>query len=335
MEYTLIYSELNDFSTNRVIDWFIYYGLNYKRYNGKYSESQNNFNFNKKINLKLPKKQVFKLKNSNTSENEIINSIWFRRPSKRLIDVEFTNEYLLEDLGLKKKIIRDVKNNDRIYKEFFADRISDLKLGSYDITGLNKPMVLSLASEIGLVIPNTLITNQKSDVVDFLYENNSSIINKALYEPFVYSLKNEDYWISNKTIEINSKKYIPNTFGVSLFQEKIIKKYEIRSFYINRKFYSACIFSQDNDKTQLDFRNYDFNKPNRIVPYKLPNSIEEKLTKLMGMLNLNTGSIDLIKSQNGEFIFLEVNPVGQYDFISKPCNFEIDFAIFKFLRKHG
>ena len=48
-------------------------------------------------------------------------------------------------------------------------------------------------------------------------------------------------------------------------------------------------------------------------------------------LSLNTGSIDLIYSKNNEYIFLEVNPVGQFGFLSLMTNQNLFYEIAKIL----
>ena len=40
-----------------------------------------------------------------------------------------------------------------------------------------------------------------------------------------------------------------------------------------------AIFSQLDEKTKYDFRNYNHGKPNRNIPYKLPEDIKEKVLK--------------------------------------------------------
>lgn len=42
-----------------------------------------------------------------------------------------------------------------------------------------------------------------------------------------------------------------------------------------------AIFSQNDDQTKVDFRNYNINKPNRNVPFMLPNELESKIKLLM------------------------------------------------------
>lgn len=51
----------------------------------------------------------------------------------------------------------------------------------------------------------------------------------------------------------------------------------------------------------------------------------------MKKMNLDTGSIDMIVTPELEYVFLEVNPVGQYDMVSVPCNYHLHSKIAKIL----
>jgi len=181
--------------------------------------------------------------------------------------------------------------------------------------------VLQEAAIVGLTIPQTMITNSKKSLNKYFIEK--KIIAKSIHS-IQFQTKNLSLIGYTKLLE-NSM--IPDKFSISLVQEEVIKKYELRIFFLNDKFFASAIFSQSNDKTKLDFRNYDQQKPNRIVPYILPKLIEKKLTLLMRKLRLKTGSIDMIVNSSGDYIFLEVNPVGQFGMISKPCNFFLEREI--------
>ncbi len=113
--------------------------------------------------------------------------------------------------------------------------------------------------------------------------------------------------------------------------EYIEKAYEIRVFILGDKLFSMAIFSQKNEQTKTDSRKYDYHNPNRMVPYLLPNLIERKLKALFKQLSLGTGSVDLIKSKNNEYYFLEINPDGQYGFMSETCNYNLDYEIANYL----
>lgn len=123
---------------------------------------------------------------------------------------------------------------------------------------------------------------------------------------------------------------LPDYFFPLLVQQYIPKELEIRSFYLGGVFYNAAIISQNDKKTICDFRNYNYEIPNRIIPVELPVLLEQKLSNLMKILNMDTGSIDIIFYKN-EYYFLEINPVGQFDMISYPCNYQLDRHIAKFL----
>lgn len=47
----------------------------------------------------------------------------------------------------------------------------------------------------------------------------------------------------------------------------------------------------------------------------------------MEVIDLNSGSIDMLVSKKNEYIFLEVNPIGQFAQVSYPCNYYIQKEI--------
>ena len=81
--------------------------------------------------------------------------------------------------------------------------------------------------------------------------------------------------------------------------------------------------------------NVDIRKPNLQnqinIPYKLPTFFEEKLSKLMDILGLNTGSFDIIKGTDSNLYFLEINPVGIFDNVSYYCNYYLEKKIADYL----
>lgn len=182
----------------------------------------------------------------------------------------------------------------------------------------NKIDILNLAVEVGLKIPDTIIANNFDRI------RTNDYITKPLDNGTSFIHDNRKYTIFTTIISKINRKFIP-----SLIQEKIEKKYEIRTFYLDGECYSMAIFSQNDKQTQVDFRQYNYSKPNRNIPYKLPLEIEEKLKKLMDGLQLKTGSIDIIKGIDGEYYFLEVNPVGQFGMTSKPCNYNLEKKIYE------
>ena len=54
----------------------------------------------------------------------------------------------------------------------------------------------------------------------------------------------------------------------------------------------------------------------------------------MAVLGLNCASIDLIFDDKDNYYFLEINPVGQFEFLSSACNYNIEAVIANWLAKN-
>jgi ATP-GRASP peptide maturase of grasp-with-spasm system len=188
-----------------------------------------------------------------------------------------------------------------------------------DILSVEKIQVLKIAKKTGLTIPETYITNNQQALQNI----GKDLITKPIYEATSFTAEKGGIFVTH-TKKVSDIKTTGKNFSNSLFQEEIKKRFEIRVFFLEGKFYSMAIFSNKNKHTKVDFRNYDFKRPNRKIPYQLPQKIEDMLKKLMNELHLTMGSIDLIKSYDNQYYFLEVNPVGQFGMVSYPCNYFIE-----------
>jgi hypothetical protein len=115
---------------------------------------------------------------------------------------------------------------------------------------------------------------------------------------------------------------------MSLFQQMINAECELRTFYLDGEFYSTAIVNSGTTDIKLSVKR-DMNV--KMIAYDLPEDIRQKLTVLMRKLNLNTGSIDIIKSREGEYYFLEVNPIGQFSGYGFSCNYQLERRVAEWL----
>ncbi len=221
-----------------------------------------------------------------------------------------------------KEQVNDILNDEqRILSEFLFLVFEEKPcFGSYFKERYhNKLFVLRKATQVGLKIPKTLITTERNVIKTELF--NTKLITKPIYNNFtifygnrISSTYTEE--VINEKLETDCDYFFP-----SKFQYLVEKEFEIRTFiYRSRIFSTAIIESESNGK--IDYRTYESNQ--RYVPYELPKSISNKLFELMKEINLETGSIDLIKAKDGEYYFLEVNPTGQFSALSYHCNFFIE-----------
>lgn len=322
----IIISRPNDQSTANVIDWLHYLKKPFRRINGS-----DIFSPRSQLTLHLNADEFnFSIDGDQVDNPCNVDAVWFRRNDTYQLPKALIDELAGE--GYHEEIITHINNENAMGKQAFYCCLANGKklLGHYDGNHVNKLRILAIAKRHHLSIPDTMITNSKSDLRRML-KKHGIVITKPIGNSFtIPDGKNEQqkFQLYTEELTVDSLEAIPETFSHSLFQQKLDKVLDIRTFYLNGCFYSMAIFSQANSQTKLDFKKY---ANNRNIPYKLPASIEDSLHRLMTEAGLNTGSIDLIKAGDGRIVFLEVNPVGQYDMTTVPCNYHLDRKIAEFL----
>jgi len=303
----IIITENRDTTTNKVIDWCLANNTKVHRINNNSFSS---------VSFKLTNESESTIINKHTiSPNE---KIWNRRgkmntlPKKELFGTPFYNYLKREEDSFIKSLELHLKNQNSYTGSYLQE------VENYKITHLLN------AKKVGLKIPKTLVTNSKEELTKF-YQKYHPVISKDLRYSVNVSNENTQY-NSIGTFEVTQKMIdnLSDDFAPCFVQERINKKVEIRVFVFKDKLFSMAIFSQNNAKTSVDYRNYDTQKPNRVSPFTLPQKVEKQVFEFMRISNLDTGSMDLILNQDNEFVFLEVNPQGQIDWLSKHCNYYVE-----------
>jgi ATP-GRASP peptide maturase of grasp-with-spasm system len=253
-------------------------------------------------------------------------AMWYRRGG-------FSYRMPLDAGGLNDKLTNYLQDEWKIVSAFLHYFTS--KLGEHqENRNNNKLKNLCVARDCGLSIPHSLVTGCKAKLEEFI-EKHRVVITKPIHNghiDFVFG----DKVLLSKGLVLISKKEIEQTnerFCLSLFQEYIEKQYELRVFFLGKELYAMAIFSQLDEQTKYDYRNYNRENPNRNIPFKLPIEVEKSLHCFIEKTNLSTGSIDLIRAVDGRFVFLEVNPAGQFGWVSSNCNYYLEKRIAEALLK--
>ncbi len=319
----LIISNELDNSTNEVIAWLHHQNKKYLRINETDTITIESLN----INHATPD-ILFRVNNGKVLNTKDISSYWYRRGGI-YHNHQIIKNIVLSDSLLNAEIVHNVKNDLDICVSFFIDIIEKkTKIGSMINATNNKLIHLALAQSLNIKTPLSLITTKKADYFSIKKRSLAKeIITKSISDGFHHFDKKDSWALYTKVISGDIENSLPVNFPLTLLQEKINKKWELRIFYLKGKFYSMAIFSQNDKKTEIDFRKYNTVKPNYRVPYQLPKNIEKKLHQFMIKADLNTGSIDMIYSKEGDYYFLEVNPVGQFGMVSYPCNYYLEKEI--------
>ncbi len=165
----------------------------------------------------------------------------------------------------------------------------------------NKLNQLAVAHRCGLRIPDTVVTQSPAVIRDFCERHHGRVIVKPvagtpgplLFTQFVREehLKQED---SLRACPAIYQEYIPGTKHIRL----------------------NC-FGDQSYASQIETEDLDW-RPNLGVPisrWHVPHSLHLNIRNVLDALGLEMGIVDLKETPGGEFVWLEVNPQGQFLFL--------------------
>ena len=222
----------------------------------------------------------------------------------------------------------------------------------------SKAYQLNVARKVGLSVPRTLISNDLEQVLNFTDQCDGKVLFKPFGGPQVSPPVTQEEVISQfgdnlkRPVDLNpSEQMPPHIFSQilteeklnhlkeieycpAIFQEYVEKNVELRITIIGEKIFSSEIHSQVYPETQVDFRRFvTTGKKLPHVATKIPTDLEDKLQNLMKELGLVFGCIDVIKTPDGEYVFLEVNPAGYWMWVEEATGMPITDALIEELAR--
>ncbi|WP_158946026.1 MvdC/MvdD family ATP grasp protein [Granulicella sp. S190] len=176
-----------------------------------------------------------------------------------------------------------------------------------------KPFNLREAANHGFLIPATVMSNDQSDILDFA----SRCPGKIIYKPFTFFAQesingfSKAIYTNLTTLDRLSRAGVALTAAPGIYQEYIDKKIELRITVIGNEVFACSIDSQKSMKSKIDWRHYDFSEE-LYKPFCLPTRIETLARSYVHGLGLVFGCIDMIVTPDDRYVFLEINPNGQW-----------------------
>ena len=104
-------------------------------------------------------------------------------------------------------------------------------------------------------------------------------------------------------------------------QQYIRKQYEVRLTIIAREVYAVRIDTKNKIDWRLDYQNH------RYTLIICPEDIIKKCYQMMDDFNLIFGAFDFIVTPEDKWVFLEVNPNGQWLWLEQSLNLDISKKI--------
>jgi ATP-grasp ribosomal peptide maturase len=185
-----------------------------------------------------------------------------------------------------------------------------------------KPAQLLAAKHAGLCVPETIITSDPAEARKF-----ADTVGNVLYKPFS----------SNGISEAGKRRMLYATLiageelsdpsirlTTHLFQEWIEHDYAVRLTVVGGQFYAASIHAQ-SQAAVVDWRSDYGALSYEIV--ETPQHVRSGVRKLMSNLGLHFGALDFLVTPEGSWVFLEINPNGQWAWIEDETGLPIAAAI--------
>ncbi|MBP7272394.1 MAG: grasp-with-spasm system ATP-grasp peptide maturase [Saprospiraceae bacterium] len=309
----LILSNKTDHSTSAVIKWLLHYKTPFRRINGEDDLLGVNIIMNTNEGIRI-------VLNGQGNENYDLShfeSFWYRRGDLQIVTpVLSISQYA---------VINTLKREWHKLKEFIYYQLLLKKhLGNLSKERDHlKLQSLDVARSVGLRIPDTYVLSDKRTAN--LLATESEFITKAIDNLYSLTINNRHYASCTEMVNMGGEDVEEGILCCPfLVQRYVKKKLELRIFFLQDKLFPMAIFSQRNDKTMIDYRNYDNIKPNRNVPYILSKEHNTKVLNFIQKIGMDTGSIDIIVTPENDLVFLEVNHLGQFGWLSHNCNYFIE-----------
>ncbi len=235
---------------------------------------------------------------------QIIHSVWFRKP---------TSPRNVHDVNTPRQISKYIDNET---KEWMKSLCCVLENAFWVNNPLNlqkanrKISQLIMARSLGMRIPDTLISDDPKQIKKFFSKHSGSIVAKTFRTQFVTSEDGTSYLPRTQII---SEKDLNNESFYSypcIIQEKINCLFEVRAVVIGEKIFAFRIDSK-NLKEFSDVRSLSIEELSHVA-YNLSSETENKILGLVKSYGLHFSALDLLVTNDGKEVFLELNPNGQW-----------------------
>jgi glutathione synthase/RimK-type ligase-like ATP-grasp enzyme len=182
----------------------------------------------------------------------------------------------------------------------------------------HKAHQLPLAERCGLRVPQTLITNDVARAQAFVAAaRGAPVIHKSLHATPVD-------WHPTRLLTEAERADLSAVRLAPVILQEFVEGVDLRVYAVGDRLFAAEIDARATGSPE-DFRTVFAEA--RVAPCALPPPVEAGVRRLMAELGIVYGAIDLRRRDDGEHLFLEVNPAGLWRFVEERIGLPISGAI--------
>lgn len=178
-----------------------------------------------------------------------------------------------------------------------------------------KPLQLAAARRAGLTVPRTLISQDPSAIRQFVAD-----VGAAVAKPVMGTPNAQIYTGVIEPAMLRHDRQL--ALCPAIYQEYVPGKHHLRVCCFGERCHSAVITS-----SEVDWRGGPF----EAQPTQTPPETERALREVLDSMNLRMGIVDMKLSDDGQPVWLELNPQGQFLFLEGLCDMQLPRRFGEFL----
>jgi len=189
------------------------------------------------------------------------------------------------------------------------------------------------AAHLGFRIPDTLTSNRADDVRVFAARHQGRLVAKPVRSGYITYPTGQGSIFTSTVSDEDLTDLSGLTLAPVTFQEHILKACDLRVTVVGATVFATAILSQEDPAARTDWRAATDDHLHH-TPHDLPDHIAQRCKALVLTLGLTFGAIDLILTPSGEYVFLEINPSGQWAWLQDKTQIPISDTIATWLEYH-
>jgi glutathione synthase/RimK-type ligase-like ATP-grasp enzyme len=182
----------------------------------------------------------------------------------------------------------------------------------------HKPYQWEIAQQVGLRLPRTLVTNQPEEARAFIEQIG---VGRVVFKAFLASI---EAWRETRLVEAEDVERLEQVRYAPVIFQEYVEGVDLRITAVGDRLFPC----------EIDARNTSYPADMRMVvgesvvqPAELPAGLHDTLMALQRRLGLYYGAIDMRRTPDGEYVFFEVNPAGQWLFVERLTGMPIGQAV--------
>jgi len=319
MSNILIVSHSCDAATNDVISFLTELGASWFRINLDRCAYEIRYGWRLKDPDCPPSTQV--RYDDRTWSGESVGVVWYRKTPQTRVPPGFSPH---EEAFIRREV-----------REFWRGVFGLLEPATWvndrRATTVTKPEQLAAARRVGLQIPATFAGNDPEAAREFIREYGPVVVAKPVSWGLIGSLHDFDIDVEDgrqgepprfaftRLVGLDDVQEDASLLLSPMILQPVVSKHrELRITVVGECIFPVAFESSVIQSASLDWRRVGA-EITRIphAAHELPEEVSTGIRLLMHELNLTFGCIDMILTPAGEYIFLEVNPQGQYGWLEE------------------